>query len=191
MILSLKMFYKLISPCLFTFLTCLLENLKWPLWLTLDLYQPTLGWNLCAQLPHGPASSQHRGHGGCWGMMRAAGIEKPVLLTGQRAIGKLADPRGHGGIHLMMWWGQHYNGCMSSGNAHSNLKRWILLFHHFMRDEGGTERLSNFPKVTLLINGKGGKSSPGETSVHLPSGGLTNAFQPFSHTPAIFSSQAS
>lgn len=101
------------------------------------------------------------------------------------AFGELADTRGHGCIHLMMWWG-HFNGCMSSVNAHGILTRWVLLFHHFMRDEGGSERLSNFPKVALVINGRDEKSSPGLPSTHLLPGGLPIAFQPFSHSLAIF-----
>lgn len=60
-----------------------------------------------------------------------------------------------------------------------------------MREKGGSERLRDFPKVTLLINGRGGKSSPGQPSVYLPRGGFTIAFQPFLYTPVIFSFQAS
>lgn len=53
-------------------------------------------------------------------------------------------------------------------NAHSHPTRWVLPFHHFMREKGGSERLSNFPKVTLLTSSKAGKSNPGRPSTHPP-----------------------
>lgn len=70
-------------------------------------------------------------------------------------------------------------------NAHSNPTGRVLPFHHFMREKKGSERLSNFPKVTLLTSSKAGKSNPRRPSTHPPQSKFTIAFQPFTPTPVI------